>query len=376
VIADALALDLDTPLAREKPRVEAAIKFVQFNAQARNVPVLERAVATLELTLTNWNRYAQPLQISAKSRGLQHEASQAMAIEVRELSVTLHNEYSAFGWAERITELLSTVFAEDPRVVEIVENDRRRLAALAVERGNAPLQQGYPEELQPIASPPGLRTINSIGTKLYGHRDEDPRTGSYVATLYFVVLFLPLFPLSSYRVRNAEKGGWYFLGKVPLSLGAKRHRVVAIVAAVLTVLILANKSSQSDSSAYYSAPMPVEPAAAEPSYSRVALSSWIDTERSRIKETETQLSMEKLRVQSLDSELERRKEVMVNYQAAAVGDSLPSDIYPEYEADLQRYNRKVAEYNSALQRFRLDYTDYQVRLAAFNDSVDLYNSTP
>lgn len=376
VIADALAVDLDAPLEREKLRVDAAIKLVRFNAQARNIPALERAIATLELTLTKWDRYAQPLQISAKSRGTQHGPSNALAMEVRNLSIALHNEHDAVGWTERITELLGRVFAEDPRVVEIVGNDRKRLVELAAERKGAPVQQGFLEALQPITSPPGLRTFNSIGTKLYGHRDEDPRNGSYIATVYFVILYLPLFPLSSYRVRNAEKGGWYFLGKVPISLGARRHRALAVVAAALVVVMLAVNSSQTGSTVDYSPSALAQPVTSQPSFSRVSLSSWLESERAQIKQTEAALSVQEAHVQSLNSELERDKTLLGTYDASAVDGNLPSDVYSQYEIDLQRYNREVVEYNSALQRFKLDYADYQLQLAAFNDSVDRYNSAP
>ncbi len=77
-----------------------------------------------------------------------------------------------------------------------------------------------------IDSPPSLSTVNGIGTTLLGHRDDDPVTGTYVATQYFVVLFVPLFPLTSYRVRPAATGGWHFLGKVPHSKAQKAHLVV------------------------------------------------------------------------------------------------------------------------------------------------------
>ncbi len=76
-------------------------------------------------------------------------------------------------------------------------------------------------EMQPITSPPGLSTINGFGTTAYGARDHDPDTGTYVKTVWFVALFIPVFPLGAYRVADAPSGGWYFLGKVPVSGQAK-----------------------------------------------------------------------------------------------------------------------------------------------------------
>lgn len=42
-------------------------------------------------------------------------------------------------------------------------------------------------------------TINGVGTAYYGNRDRSP-DGSYVTTLFFALLYVPLLPLRSFRV--------------------------------------------------------------------------------------------------------------------------------------------------------------------------------
>ena len=74
------------------------------------------------------------------------------------------------------------------------------------------------EGVKPIKSTPTMYTFNGIGSKLYGKRDFDPHTQSYIATLYFTFVFLPIFPLASYRVRDAGGSRYQFLGKVPLKV--------------------------------------------------------------------------------------------------------------------------------------------------------------
>jgi len=76
-------------------------------------------------------------------------------------------------------------------------------------------------DMRPIKGAPGLFTMNGVGTTVCGSRDYDAETGTYVKTLCICVLFIPLLPLCSYRVADAQSGGWYFLGKVPLSPLAK-----------------------------------------------------------------------------------------------------------------------------------------------------------
>ena len=50
-------------------------------------------------------------------------------------------------------------------------------------------------DVSPIDKAPSLRTINTCGFKLHGKSDFDFESDSYITTQYFVVLFLPIFPL-------------------------------------------------------------------------------------------------------------------------------------------------------------------------------------
>ncbi len=78
--------------------------------------------------------------------------------------------------------------------------------------------------IKPLRSAPAMFTYNGIGTRLYGRSELDANDGTFVATLFAVVVFIPVFPIASYLVRDsAEKPGraWNFMAKVPLS--ASRH---------------------------------------------------------------------------------------------------------------------------------------------------------
>jgi tetratricopeptide (TPR) repeat protein len=78
------------------------------------------------------------------------------------------------------------------------------------------LEQRFPN-MRPIRSVPSLSTVNGIGCMLLGGRDHDPETGTYVKTRCFCLLFVPLLSLGAYRVADAPQGGWYFIGREPLS---------------------------------------------------------------------------------------------------------------------------------------------------------------
>src|SRR5581483_7094326 len=75
--------------------------------------------------------------------------------------------------------------------------------------------------LTPITSAPPLATLNGVGVRVYGQTDADRNDGTYIVTHYIVLVFIPIFPLRQYLVRDgAPSGGrrsWGFIGKVPLS---------------------------------------------------------------------------------------------------------------------------------------------------------------
>lgn len=52
---------------------------------------------------------------------------------------------------------------------------------------------------------PSLYTVNGIGTGIYGD------------TLYFVFIFIPIFPLARYSLKNNGDGSYLFYGKLRLN---------------------------------------------------------------------------------------------------------------------------------------------------------------
>ncbi len=87
---------------------------------------------------------------------------------------------------------------------------------------------------RPIKSAPSLFTLNGFGVRLYGHRDARP-DGTFVATTYVTALFVPVLPLSSYRVASQGRS-WVFYGKVPLSPLQRLFRNGVLVAGLLAAV--------------------------------------------------------------------------------------------------------------------------------------------
>jgi tetratricopeptide (TPR) repeat protein len=77
-------------------------------------------------------------------------------------------------------------------------------------------------------SPPSLHTVNGFGTSIYGRRDYDAETHTYVKSHCVTALFIPMVWLGAYRVADAPNGGWYFIGRVPLSAVARGWNILLL----------------------------------------------------------------------------------------------------------------------------------------------------
>lgn len=85
---------------------------------------------------------------------------------------------------------------------------------------------------------PTMFTFNGFGTGVYGRRDFDAATNSYVKTLCICFLFVPVLALRAYRVIDGERGAfgttssWYFIGRHRLSALARgwNYSVVGVTA--------------------------------------------------------------------------------------------------------------------------------------------------
>jgi hypothetical protein len=84
-------------------------------------------------------------------------------------------------------------------------------------------------DLRRIKSRPRLYHFFGFGLYLYGDRDLDLDTQSFVRTLCFCVLYIPVLALRSYRVAPTDDG-WTYLGVTPVSRSARLLSLASAVA--------------------------------------------------------------------------------------------------------------------------------------------------
>lgn len=128
-LADAYELETQGFLHQEAENIATLINSVS-NAAPHGPSAVAPILDKLERVARNWDRVAQPIQLSFKSRGLQHRQSKDVAYALRSLGVDLHNDHGMLDQAHRMTALLQELFAELPDVVERLEEDAEVISEL------------------------------------------------------------------------------------------------------------------------------------------------------------------------------------------------------------------------------------------------------
>lgn len=121
-LVDSYELETQDFLKKEAENVHKLIKKVRDFAPSGEGAV-KLLIDKLEVVASNWDKVAQPIQLSAKARGIEHELSNELAYSIRSLAIDLFNEYDMLTQSQRITSLLQELFAELPEIVERVDQD-------------------------------------------------------------------------------------------------------------------------------------------------------------------------------------------------------------------------------------------------------------
>lgn len=135
-LVDSYELETQGFLQKEAENVHKLIKAVRGSANAGETAV-KPYVEKLDAVVRNWDKVAQPIQLSAKARGIDHEASRGLAFEIRSLAIDLFNEHDMLAHSQTLTGLLQELFSEVPDISERVEQDVGALAEIFRDRKQA-----------------------------------------------------------------------------------------------------------------------------------------------------------------------------------------------------------------------------------------------
>lgn len=128
-LVDSYEVETQGFLEKESENIATLIKnarAVALKGEQAVAPIIDR----LAKVARNWDRVAQPIQLSAKSRGRVHMPSRDLAYELRSLGIDLNNKHEMLGQADRMIKLLQELFAELPEVAEKLDEDEAAIAGL------------------------------------------------------------------------------------------------------------------------------------------------------------------------------------------------------------------------------------------------------
>lgn len=146
-LIDSYALRVSPLLEQEAALVRTLLDAARTSAEGGESTV-QATLERIDKVTRNWDRFAQPIQLSDKARGRDHALSKELARDIRSLAIELFNDYELLDGARYLTNMLAEVFAELPEMAEIIEQDATTLDEIdarwqAESAGNAAAQEEW-----------------------------------------------------------------------------------------------------------------------------------------------------------------------------------------------------------------------------------------
>lgn len=139
-LVDSYAVETQSFLQKEGENAQKLIKAARDSATSGE-GVVKLLMDKLEAVARNWDKVAQPIQLSAKARGIEHEPSHEIAYSMRSLAIDLFNDHDMLTQSQRLTGLIQELFAELPEVAERVEQDSEALSDIFQNRKKTQAQK-------------------------------------------------------------------------------------------------------------------------------------------------------------------------------------------------------------------------------------------
>ena len=135
-LVDSYEVETQGVLQKEFENIHKLIKAARQHAGSGEAAV-KPYVDKLDAVARNWDKIAQPIQLSSKARGIDHEASRDLAYEIRSLAIDLFNKHDMLAQSQRLTSLIQELFSEVPEIADRVEEDADALADIFQQRKQA-----------------------------------------------------------------------------------------------------------------------------------------------------------------------------------------------------------------------------------------------
>lgn len=134
-LIDSYEVEAQGFLDKEERNIRTLVEKLRAAVDAeRPDSAMAPVVNQLIQVVKNWDTVAQPIQVSAKSRGLDHDASRCVAGLVRDLAIHMFNEHDKLDFSQQLMDMLQEAFAEVGAVAERAAEDADALGEIAEQR--------------------------------------------------------------------------------------------------------------------------------------------------------------------------------------------------------------------------------------------------
>lgn len=162
-LVDSYELEAQVFLEKEEENINILVEKVRTDAGAgEQDSKISSIVNQLINVVKNWDTVAQPIQVSTKSRGLNHEDSQRVASSVRGLAIELFNEHDKLDLSKQLTNMLQEVFAEVVDVAELTSEDANTLNGIAEQRVRIKEEENIVNLVEKIRTTVGSQQSSSL----------------------------------------------------------------------------------------------------------------------------------------------------------------------------------------------------------------------
>lgn len=132
-VVDVYRAEADRQLEVNAERIAKLVEAVR-RAAPEGVAAVKPSMDRLDDILCDWSKLAKPIQVSLKARGLEHELSRTLALEVRSLCVDLCNKHGMFEIVNEFTMRLRNIFGDLPEIRQTLRDDSNTIKDILKER--------------------------------------------------------------------------------------------------------------------------------------------------------------------------------------------------------------------------------------------------
>jgi hypothetical protein len=121
------SMQFDEELQNQKQQI---CKTIEHIGKSVDDICVDDAIDALIKLITRWDKFAQPLQLDARAKGIFHDDSEELARIIRDLAVDLHNKHGQTAASLKLATVLKDIFAELPDFAERIAEDADTLSHL------------------------------------------------------------------------------------------------------------------------------------------------------------------------------------------------------------------------------------------------------